>query len=90
LLKDFVQFDFLPINLIPSGYHALLNKVKLRMEVDMQNLLDTKAVAQMLGKSEWWVRVNREVLGIPAFRIGSKLRFKEEEVANWLESYCRT
>jgi len=56
----------------------------------MQNLLDTKAVAKMLGKSEWWVRVNREVLGIPAFRIGSKLRFKEEEVANWLESYCRT
>lgn len=56
----------------------------------MQRLLDTKAVAKMLGKSEWWVRVNREVLGIPAYRIGDKLRFKEEEVIEWLESTCRT
>jgi predicted DNA-binding transcriptional regulator AlpA len=71
-------------------YHSKYYKVELWKEVGMQNMLDTKAVAQMLGKSEWWVRANREVLGIPAFRIGSKLRFKEEEVANWLESYCRT
>ena len=56
----------------------------------MEKLLDTREVAQLLGKSEWLVRVNREELEIPAFRIGSKLRFKEEEVANWLESYCRT
>jgi excisionase family DNA binding protein len=56
----------------------------------MDRLMDTKEVAMLLGKSEWWVRVNREVLGIPAFRIGSKLRFKEEEVANWLENSCRT
>lgn len=56
----------------------------------MQNMLDTKAVAQMLGKSEWWVRANREALELPAFRIGSKLRFKEEEVIKWLESKCRT
>ena len=90
MLKDVVQLDFLPISLIPSAYHALLNKVELRMEVDMQNLLDTKAVAKMLGKSEWWVRANREALEIPAFRIGSKLRFKEEEVIKWLDSKCRT
>lgn len=56
----------------------------------MQRLLDTRAVAQMLGKSEWWVRANREALGIPAYRIGAKLRFKEEEVTEWLESQCRT
>lgn len=56
----------------------------------MQNLLDTKAVAQMLGKSAWWVRVNREALGMPAFRIGSRLRFSEEEVVKLLEHHCRT
>lgn len=56
----------------------------------MQRLLDTKAVAQMLGKSEWWVRANREALGIPAYRIGTKLRFKEAEVFEWLENMCRT
>jgi excisionase family DNA binding protein len=56
----------------------------------VQNLLNTKALAQMLGKSEWWVRTNREVLNIPAYRIGNKLRFKEEEVADWLEGTCRT
>lgn len=56
----------------------------------MQCLLDTKAVAQMLGKSEWWVLVNREALGIPAYRIGAKLRFKEEEVTELLVSQCRT
>ena len=56
----------------------------------MQRLLDTKAVAQMLGKSEWWVRTNREAMGIPAYRIGTKLRFKEEEDSRWLESQCRT
>jgi excisionase family DNA binding protein len=52
--------------------------------------MDTKEVAKLLGKSEWWVRTNREVLNIPAYRIGNKLRFKEEEVADWLEGTCRT
>jgi excisionase family DNA binding protein len=55
----------------------------------MDRLLDTREVAKLLGKSEWWVRVNREALGIPAFRIGSRLRFKEEEVVKWLEDACR-
>jgi predicted DNA-binding transcriptional regulator AlpA len=71
-------------------YHSKYYKVELWKEVGMQNMLDTKAVAQMLGKSEWWVRANREALELPAFRIGSKLRFKEEEVIKWLESKCRT
>ena len=56
----------------------------------MDRLLDTKEVAKLLGKSEWWVRTNREALRIPAYRIGSKLRFKEEEVVAWLEDTCRT
>jgi excisionase family DNA binding protein len=56
----------------------------------MEKLLDTKEVASLLGKSEWWVRVNREALGIPAYRIGAKLRFREEEVIKWLDSTCRT
>ena len=55
----------------------------------MTNLLDTKQVAALLGKSEWWVRVNREELGIPVFRVGTELRFKEEEVMKWLEDTCR-
>jgi excisionase family DNA binding protein len=55
----------------------------------MDRLLDTKEVAKLLGKSEWWVRVNREALGIPAFRIGNRLRFKEEEVLKWLDDTCR-
>ena len=55
----------------------------------MDRLLDTKEVAMLLGKSTWWVRVNRETLGIPAFRIGSKLRFRETEVLRWLEESCR-
>lgn len=56
----------------------------------MDRLLDTKEVAKLLGKSEWWVRTNCEALNIPAYRIGSKLRFKEEEVVDWLEGTYRT
>jgi len=67
-----------------------MNVSQTNKEVDVEKLLDTRAVAHLLGKSEWWVRVNREALGIPAFRIGTKLRFKEEEVIKWLESTCRT
>lgn len=56
----------------------------------MENFLDTRQVAQLLGKSEWWVRVNREQLGIPAYRVGGTLRYKEEEVSSWMEKMCRT
>lgn len=69
-------------------YHNNVYKIS-RKEVNMKRLLDTKQVAELLGKSEWWVRVNRENLAIPAFRVGSKLRFDEEEVIKWLDDQCR-
>jgi excisionase family DNA binding protein len=55
----------------------------------MNRLLNTKEVAELLGKSEWWVRTNRENLAIPAFRVGGNLRFNEEEVIKWLDNQCR-
>ncbi len=52
----------------------------------MKKLLDTKDVALFLGKSEWWVRCNREPLGIPARKVGNHWRYDPDEVLRWFQS----
>lgn len=50
----------------------------------MKKLLKTREVAQILGKSPWWVRENIGNLGIPAIKIGRHWRFDEKDLESWL------
>ncbi len=52
----------------------------------MEKLLDTRDIAQLLGKSEWWVRTNRPPLRPPGKKVGGEWRFDPVEVGEWLRS----
>ena len=52
----------------------------------MKRLLDTKELARLLNKSEWWVRTNREPLEIPSKKLGAEYRFDLDEILEWLAS----
>ena len=47
-------------------------------------LLSSSDAAQLLGKSQHWVQVNRKRLGIPHYKIGGRYYFKQEELEAWL------
>lgn len=50
----------------------------------LKRLLNTREVADYLGKSPWWVRENISELGIPAIKMGRQWRYREEDVEAWL------
>jgi hypothetical protein len=52
----------------------------------MEKLLGTKDIAEILGKSEWWVRQNRPPKGPPGRKVGNEWRFDPSEVAEWLRT----
>ena len=50
----------------------------------MKKLLTTQEVAELLGKSPWWIRENIETLGIPAIKVGRQWRYREDDIEGWL------
>jgi predicted DNA-binding transcriptional regulator AlpA len=56
------------------------------MEANERRLLDTKALANKLGKSRYWVQTNHKRLGVPSYKIGNAYFFVEVEVEAWLET----
>ncbi len=50
----------------------------------MKRLLTTQEVAELLGKSPWWIRENIETLRIPAIKVGRQWRYREDDIEGWL------
>jgi excisionase family DNA binding protein len=50
----------------------------------VKRLLTTQEVAELLGKSPWWIRENIEILGIPAIKVGRQWRYREDDIEGWL------
>lgn len=52
----------------------------------MEKLLGTREIAEILGKSEWWVRSNPPPVGPPRRKVGCEWRFSPDEVARWINT----
>ena len=51
----------------------------------IEPLIDTAEVARLLEVSERTIRNWVDSCGLPAYRLGGLLRFKQGEVADWIE-----
>lgn len=51
----------------------------------MQDLLNTKGVAKLLGVSIWMIYDLIKAEGMPFYRLGHRIVFSEEKVLKWLE-----
>jgi predicted DNA-binding transcriptional regulator AlpA len=55
------------------------------MEVAADDFITTKEVAQILRKSEWWVKMlRRDGGGPPYYRLGRGIIYKRSELDEWI------
>lgn len=52
----------------------------------MNALLTVRQVAKYLGLSESWVRNMVDANKIPHARLGRSIRFRQEDIDNWIDS----
>ena len=49
-----------------------------------ESLIDTQEAGLYMGKSPAWLRANCQRLGIPSYKVGRQLRFRQSELDLWL------
>ena len=50
-----------------------------------ETLINTQEAGLYMGKSPAWLRANCQRLGIPSYKVGRQLRFRQSELDLWLE-----
>jgi excisionase family DNA binding protein len=55
----------------------------------MKSLLNYKAAAEYLGTTPGTLRIWVHQGRVPHFKLGTAVRFKLEDLDNWLEKVCR-
>ena len=50
-----------------------------------ETLINSQEAGLYIGKSPAWLRANCQRLGIPSYKVGRQLRFRQSELDLWLE-----